>query len=388
MFNINRVFLIVLDSLGIGSLDDYPNYDDEISNTFGALTKNENLFIPNLIKLGFCNIDGVDYVKEENPRGSFLRLQEISKGKDSTAGHFEISGNVVDTPFPTFPDGFPKECIEKLEKAFGVGILCNKPYSGTEVIKDYGDQSISEKKVIVYTSADSVLQIAAHTSVFSIEKLYEICEKAREIMKNEWGVNRVIARPFDGEYPFVRNKMRKDFTVLPKGETVLETLQKKSFDVLSVGKIYDIFSGKGITKAIEAHDNDEVATGLLNAQKIDFSGLCFANFNDFDSKYGHRNNVSGYTECLNKVDVFLGEFLKNMRDDDVLFITADHGNDPSTQSTDHSREYTPCVIFGAHIKNGENLHTKVGLYNISSTILDIFNLSSKIGESFLPQILK
>lgn len=386
MSNIKRVFLIVLDSVGIGSLPDYKNFDDEQSNTFGALVKSNLLEIPTLTKIGFCNIDGVNYKKEDNPLGSFLRLQEISNGKDTTAGHFEICGEITRTPFVTFPNGFPKNCVEKLEEAFGTKILCNKPYSGTEVIKDYGEQSIREKRPIVYTSADSVLQIATHESVFSVEQLYDMCKKAREIMQGDWKVNRIIARPFIGEYPFVRSKMRKDFTVLPKNETALDILYKNNFDVLSVGKIFDIFSGRSITKNFEAHDNDEVETALFYAQKENFEGLCFANFNDFDSKYGHRNNVEGYALCLNKFDKFLKLFLQNMRDDDVLFITADHGNDPSTESTDHSREYTPCVVCGKNIKPGINLHTKEGLFNITTTILDMFNLKSNVGESFYSKI--
>lgn len=387
-YNIKRVFLIVLDSFGIGSLPDYKDFDDEKSNTFGALIKSGHLNIPNLKKLGLYNIDGINCENNSNSDGSFLRLREVSKGKDTTAGHFEICGEITKIPFPTFPNGFPKECIEKLENAFGAKILCNKTYSGTEVIKDYGEQSIRERKPIVYTSADSVLQIATHTSVFTIEELYTMCQKAREIMKGDFGVNRIIARPFEGEYPFTRSKMRKDFTVLPKNETALDILYKNNFEVISVGKIFDIFSGKSITKNFEAHENNEVANQLLKVQKEDFMGLCFANFNDFDSKYGHRNNVDGYALCLNEFDKFLGQFLKNMQSDDILFITSDHGNDPSTKSTDHSREYTPCLIYGEKIKPNCNLHTKTGLYNISATILDIFNLKANVGESFFGEIKK
>lgn len=383
-----RVFWIVLDSFGIGYTKDANKYGDVGSNTFGALIKTNKLKISTLNKLGLSNIDGVEYKYNKNAKGSYLRLAEVSAGKDTAVGHFEMCGLITEKPYPTFPNGFPKECIKKLEKAFGHKVLCNKAYSGTEVIKDYGEQSIKEKKPIVYTSGDSVLQIACHESSFSVEELYKMCEKAREIMQGDWQVDRIIARPFVDSYPFVRSDRRKDYALPPKQETALDILKNNHFDVISVGKIYDIFSSQGITQALPAHNNKESGEQLLNTQKMDFNGLCFCNFNDFDSKYGHRNNALGYTKALNEFDKVLKKFISKMRKHDVVIITADHGNDPSTESTDHSREYVPCLIYGNNIKANVNLGTKKGLFNMSATILDMFNLKAKKGKSFLKEIEK
>lgn len=383
-----RVFWVVLDSLGIGETVDSAEFGDAGSNTFKALVDTKLLKIPNLNKLGFSNIDVVNYKARKNPLGCYACVQEVSNGKDSAVGHFEMIGEITKKPYPLFPNGFPPECVKKLEKAFGAKILCNKPYSGTEVIKDYGKQSIKEKKPIVYTSGDSVLQIATHESVFSVDELYSMCEKARAIMQGEWGVNRIIARPFIGEWPYTRSDMRKDFALPPHTETALDILKKNKIDVIGVGKIYDIFAGKGITKHIPAHNNHEVGDVMLKLQKQEFNGLAFFNFNDFDSKYGHRNNAEGYARALNEFDMVLGEFLANMGQKDILIITADHGNDPATISTDHSRELVPLLVYGKCLRHNVDMGRIVGMYNTSATVLDMFNLKANMGESFLSNITK
>ncbi len=348
-----RVFLIVLDSVGIGALPDAAEYGDEGSNTLRACFDTGKLSLRYLTKLGLFNIEGCSYGgKAVSPTGRTARLRELSKGKDTTTGHWEMAGIVSEKPFPTYPNGFPPEIIEEFERRTGRKVLCNKPYSGTKVIADYGEEQMKTGGLIVYTSADSVFQIAAHEDVVPVDELYRYCGIAREILQGEHAVGRVIARPFEGTLPFERTPRRHDFSLTPPKKTVLDTLSEEGFDVIGVGKIHDIFAGKGLTESDNTIGNDADMWITSELQKMDFNGLCFVNLVDFDMKYGHRNDPVGYTLALNSFDKWLGGFLAKMRADDVLMITADHGCDPSTPSTDHSREYVPLIIFGQDITPG------------------------------------
>ncbi len=384
-----RVFLIVLDSFGVGNAPDAAAFGDEGSNTFKACYNFGKLNIPNMKKLGLFNIDGVDFgEREKEPLGAYARLVEESAGKDTTIGHWEIAGIISEKPLPVFPDGFPDEVIKEFEKRTGRKTLCNKPYSGTEVIKDYGAEHMKTGALIVYTSADSVFQVAANENVVPVKKLYEYCEIARDILKGDYAVGRVIARPFVGTSPenFVRTSNRHDFSLLPPSKTMLDILKDNGKDVLSVGKIIDIFAGQGITAFIRTVSNADGMVKTAEFQKKDFDGLCFVNLVDFDMKYGHRNDVAGYTNALNEFDIALGDFMKNMRGDDVLMLTADHGCDPSTPSTDHSRECVPLLICGNNVKSG-NLGTRKGFTCIAKTILSMFNLKNTFfGEDLAPEI--
>lgn len=373
-----RVFLIVLDSFGIGEMPDAFEFCDEGSNTLKAVSTSKYFKCDTLKKLGLFNIDGVDYLNsEKNPLASFVRLSEKSKGKDTTTGHWEIAGTVLDKPFPTFTDtGFPKNIVDKLEEAFNSKILCNKAYSGTQVILDYGKEHIKTKKPIVYTSADSVLQIACHEEIIPVEKLYEMCTKAREILMGDYAVGRVIARPFTGEYPnFVRTKNRHDFSLVPPKNNMLSIIKENGLDSIAVGKISDIFAETGITKAYKTKINSEALETLLEIQKQNFNGLCFVNLCDFDMLFGHRNDIDGYAKALTETDSYLEKFLQNIKEDDLLIVTADHGCDPSTPSTDHSREYIPCLIYNKN-KESENLGTKKGFNHIGATVLDYLNVTN------------
>ncbi len=384
-----RFFIIVLDSCGIGELPDANLWRDEGSNTLGAIRNNPAFNCPNLKKLGLFNIDdvggGID-----NPQGAFARLGELSMGKDTTIGHWEIAGLVSPKALPTYPNGFPKEIIDEFEKRTGRKTLCNKPYSGTEVIKDYGEEHIKTGALIVYTSADSVFQIAAHEEVVPVKELYRYCEIAREILVGDHGVGRVIARPFTGEYPFTRTANRHDFSLVPPKETMLDLLKNSGYETISVGKIYDIFAGKGLSESNRTCSNANGMEVTLELQKRDFNGLCFVNLVDFDMKFGHRNDVEGYAKAMTEFDGYLGEFLENMRDEDALIITADHGCDPSTSSTDHSREYVPMLMCGKNIKSGVNLGTRFGFCDISATVLEYFNVDKDktSGKSFLGEVIK
>ena len=367
-------YLIVLDSLGIGGAKDAAAFGDEGSNTYKAIYPYVNA--PCLRALGYNNIDGLDFadpVKE--PEASYGRLVEKSKGKDTTTGHYEIAGLIVRSPHPVYPDGFPSDIINKLCKAWGVdGVLGNKAASGTEIIKELGKEHEITGLPIVYTSADSVLQIAASIDTFGLERLYECCENARKIMSGKDSVGRIIARPFtkdkDGNY--YRTPDRRDYALEPPAKTVLNVLAEKGVEVVSVGKISDIFCGCGITKAIPAHGNKEVGEGILN-YKPEKDALVFANFVDFDMVYGHRNDVKGYADCLNAFDKILPDILNKVGDDDMLIITADHGCDPSTLSTDHSRENVPLIIYRKGGKT-ENLGTINGFYYIADRIAEFFNV--------------
>ncbi len=384
-----RVFLIVLDSFGIGEMPDAGRFSDEGSNTLASVRKNENFHCPNMERLGLFNIDGVEGGISE-PKGSFARLSELSLGKDTTIGHWEIAGIVSEDPLPTYPDGFPSEIIDEFERLTGRKTVCNLPYSGTEVIKDYGDHHLRTGDLIVYTSADSVFQIAAHEDLVPPEKLYDYCETARKLLVGKHGVGRVIARPFTGEYPFTRTSNRHDFSLVPPSATMLDLIKDAGLDVISVGKIYDIFAGRGVT---ESHKSVSNANGMEIAkalQEKDFSGLCFINLVDFDMKYGHRNDVAGYAAALSEFDAWADGFIRDMKSEDILIITADHGCDPETPSTDHSREYVPMLITGEAVKSGIDLGTRLGFSDISATILDYLGVSKgeTKGCSFLDKIRK
>lgn len=386
---IKRVFLIVLDSFGIGELPDAAKYNDVGSNTLRAVASSKSFDVPNLARLGLFNIDGVSFGNPcKNPIGSYARLAECSKGKDTTIGHWEISGIVSERPLPTYPNGFPQEVLEKFSALTGRKVLCNKPYSGTDVIRDYGREHIETGALIVYTSADSVFQIAAHEDVVPVEELYKYCEIARSILTGEHGVGRVIARPFIGAYPdFKRSSNRHDFSLVPPRTTMLDYLKGSGYEVLAVGKINDIFSGAGISESFKTSNNSEGMKRTMELLDRDFSGLCFVNLVDFDMLYGHRNDVDGYAEALTAFDLWLGDFIKKLGDDDVLMITADHGCDPSTESTDHSREYIPLLVYGREIAPSINVETRKCFSDIAATILDMFEAKGAVdGVSMLPQI--
>lgn len=383
-----RTFLIVLDSVGIGAMPDAGNWGDEGSNTLGSIRNHPDFSCPNLEKMGLFNIDGVGG-KTSSTRTCYARMTESSRGKDTTIGHWEIAGIYSEKPLPTYPNGFPKEVIDAFEKATGRGTLCNLPYSGTEVIKDYGEEHIRTGKLIVYTSADSVFQIAAHEDVVPIEELYRYCKIARELLQGEHGVGRIIARPFEGEYPFKRTSRRHDYSLTPPAATMPSIMKENGLDTISIGKIYDIFAGEGFTESYPTVNNEDGMDKTLVVANRDFNGLCFVNLVDFDMVYGHRNDVAGYARALTSFDKRLGELLPLLRDDDLLIITADHGCDPATPSTDHSREYTPMIAYGKKLKQNVNLGTRESFADIGSTVLEWHGLSSDgiYGKSFLKEIV-
>ena len=369
----NRIFLIVLDSFGIGNAPDAKNFGDEGANTLKSISKSEKFNIPNLTKLGLCNIVGVTLKEVIRPIGKFGALQELSMGKDTTIGHFEIAGIVSEKPLPTYPEGFPEEIIYEFEKQTGCGTLCNKAYSGTQVIADYGEEHLKTGKLIVYTSADSVFQIAAHTDVVPLEKLYEYCKIARKILVGKHAVGRVIARPFNGEYPFIRTADRHDFSVEPPEKTILDKLKENNLDVISIGKIADIFANRGITEKYFTHSNNEGMNKTFELLNKDFNGLAFTNLVDFDMKYGHRRDVDGYANAISEFDNWLNNFIPEMQDYDLLIITADHGCDPAFKGTDHTREQVPLIMYSKDIEP-ENLGIIKGYNYISKIISDNFNL--------------
>ena len=384
-----RVFLIVLDSFGIGEMPDSHAFGDEGSNTLGAIRNNENFNIPNLIKLGLFNIDGVGG-GIENPIGCYAKMAEKSKGKDTTVGHWELAGLISKKPLPTYPNGFPKSVIDEFEKKTGRKTLCNKPYSGTEVIKDYGDEHIKTGAFIVYTSADSVFQIAAHEDVIPLSELYKACLIAREILVGEHGVGRVIARPFTSKYPFKRTANRHDYSLIPPKETMLSLIKNAGKESISIGKINDIFAGVGITKSNPIKNNLDGTKKTIEIMDTNFEGLCFTNLVDFDMVYGHRNDVDGYAKAISEFDLYLDKIVSKLKKDDMLIITADHGCDPSTISTDHSREYTPMLLIGDNFKKGVNLNTRDSFSDISATILEYLGVDKKEtdGVSFLSKVIK
>ncbi|HHV95469.1 MAG TPA: phosphopentomutase [Clostridiaceae bacterium] len=387
-----RAVIIVLDSLGIGELPDAHKYGDSGSNTLGNIVKSIRGFrLPNLEKLGISNIEDVDYLPENpNPEASFGRMAEKSAGKDTTTGHWEISGIILDKPFPVYPDGFPPEIINEFERLTGTKVLGNIAASGTEIIKKLGKKHIETGYPIVYTSADSVFQIAANEDVIPVERLYEICQIARDILKGEHAVGRVIARPFIGtEGNFVRTDRRRDFSLAPPKKTLLDYISDNGYHVKAVGKIKDIFANKGITQSVHTHNNLDGIERTIEFINENFAGLIFTNLVDYDMLYGHRNDVRGYANALIEFDNKLPEILNSLKDDDILFITADHGCDPTTPSTDHSREYVPLIVYGKNLKKGVNLGTRETFADVAATITDYMGVEYKgEGESFLNLIIK
>ncbi len=369
----NRIFLIVLDSFGIGNAPDAETFDDFGANTLKSISQSPYFNITNLKKLGLCNIDGVELEKSDSPIAKFGALQELSNGKDTTIGHFEIAGIISEKYFPTYPNGFPDDIINEFSKQTECDILCNKPYSGTQVIADYGEEHIKTGKLIVYTSGDSVFQIAAHTDVVPLDKLYEYCKIARKILVGEHAVGRVIARPFNGKHPFTRTADRHDFSVEPPAETVLDKLKSNNYDVISIGKIADIFANRGITESHYTHSNNDGMAKTLELADRNFNGLVFTNLVDFDMKYGHRRDVDGYAKAIAEFDDWLNEFLPKLKNNDLLIITADHGCDPAFKGIDHTREQVPLLMYSNNIKP-ENLGTIKGYNYISKIISDNFDL--------------
>ena len=386
-----RVFLIVLDSFGIGNAPDAADFGDEGANTLHTITQSPEYDTPNMNKLGLSRIDGIDYLeKVENVIGSYGRLQEASRGKDTTIGHWEIAGIISPQALPTYPNGFPKELLDEFSKRTGRGVLCNLPYSGTDVIRDYGEEHIRTGKLIVYTSADSVFQIAAHEDVVPVEELYRYCEIARELLTGEHGVGRVIARPFTDAAPnFRRTSNRHDFSLLPPKDTMLDILQREGYDTYGVGKIYDIFAGKGIAHTQRIKDNVDGMEKTIALQDEDFNGLCFVDLVDFDMMYGHRNDIEGYAKAATTFDEQLGTFMERMKPEDILMITADHGCDPGFKGTDHSRECVPFLVYGDSVKEGVDLGTRKTFADISATVLDMFGIENTTdGTSFKGEIYK
>lgn len=386
-----RVFLVVLDSVGIGELPDAELYGDEGSNTLAACTKSEAFSMPNMERLGLFDIEGVTHLKKGTvaPEGVYGRAKEASKGKDTTIGHWEIAGIVSERPLPTFPGGFPQELLIEFSARTGRKVLCNKPYSGTDVIRDYGKEHMETGALIVYTSADSVFQIAAHEDVVPVEELYRYCEIARELCQGIYGVGRVIARPFEGEYPFTRTPRRHDYSLVPPERTMLNILADNGYDVIGVGKIHDIFAGSGLTEFVRTADNADGIEKMLAYGDRDFNGLCFVNLVDFDMKYGHRNDVEGYAKALSYFDEQLPRMIEKLNENDLLLITADHGCDPSTPSTDHSREYVPIVAVGPSVKSNVNLGTLESFADTGATVLDWFGIFGGIaGSSYRNRIVK
>ncbi len=396
-----RVFLIVLDSVGIGEMPDAADYGDAGSNTIRSCAADSKFSLPYAEAYGLFDIEGLEDLKGINLPAGYdpkkyavkpsivAKMKEASRGKDTTIGHWEIAGIVSENPLPTFPNGFPDALISEFSRRTGRKVLCNKPYSGTEVIKDYGREAVEKGALIVYTSADSVFQIAAHEAVIPVDMLYKYCEIARELCVGEYGVGRVIARPFEGEWPYKRTSRRHDFSVVPPKKTMLNIMKDAGLDVLAVGKINDIFAGSGVTDTVRTVDNPDGIKKTLERMDVDFNGLCFVNLVDTDMVYGHRNDVPGYAAALSYFDSYLPSIVNKLRPDDLLFITADHGCDPGTPSTDHSREYVGVVAIGDKLKNGINLGIRETFADTGATILDYFGIKGGIaGTSYLDEIIK
>ncbi len=385
-----RVFLIVLDSVGAGEAPDAGIFDDAGCDTLGTCVRSGKLAVPNLEKLGVYNLLGTSfYSPRKEVAGACAKLREKSMGKDTTVGHWEIAGVVSEKPMPTYPCGFPEEVIEKFERAVGRKAICNQVYSGTEVIKDYGKEHVETGKLIVYTSADSVFQIAAHEEIVPLEELYEDCRKARALLEGEHAVGRVIARPFVGEYlSYKRTVNRHDFSLTPPRPTVLDAMKDAGYAVIGVGKINDIFAGQGLTETYPNEGNQKNMELTLSLADRDFSGMCFVNLVDFDMLYGHRNDIEGYVRALNEVDIQIGQMMEKMKEDDILIITADHGCDPGFKGTDHSREYVPCLCYGSRVRPGVNLGIRESYADIAASVSEYFSLNYRgDGESFLKNIL-
>lgn len=388
-----RIFLLVIDSLGIGYSPDSEEYGDVGSNTLKSIRQSKKLFIPNMEKIGLYNIDGVEKGSVTTPIGAYARLQEASKGKDTTIGHWEIAGIITNIPFPVYPNGFPEEIINKFQEETGRKVICNKPYSGTEVIRDYGKLHMETGALIVYTSADSVFQIAAHEEIIPVKKLYEYCRIARKILTGKNAVGRVIARPFIGDSlsGFKRTSGRHDFSLEPPEDTMLDILQNNGLSVIGIGKIKDIFAGRGLDKKYTTStiDNEDGMKKTSSLVQEKFDGLVFVNLVETDMVYGHRRDIDGYAGAVSKIDKWLGDFMHKMKQNDILMITGDHGCDPGfTKTTDHTREYVPLLVYGKKIKQDINLGTRKTFADIEATILDLFEISSlKNGKSFKGNVL-
>ena len=386
-----RVFLIVLDSFGIGQLPDASQFGDFDVNTLAACATSKKLDIPNMTAVGLGNIDGVDCLKKaENPTGAYGRCREASMGKDTTIGHWEIAGIVSPNPLPTYPNGFPVEVLEAFEKATGRGCLCNKPYSGTEVIKDYGEEQRKTGKWIIYTSADSVFQVAANEEFIPLEELYDACHNARELLQGKHGVGRVIARPYVGNEKdgYTRTSNRHDYSLLPPKATMMDAVKAAGLDVLSVGKIHDIFAAQGDTDFIYNKSNADGMQHTLDYADRDFHGLCFVNLVDFDMLFGHRRDIDGYAHALTEFDRWLPNLMSKLGKDDIVMITADHGCDPSyTKTTDHTREYIPLMVMGPNVKS-VNLGTRETYADIAATVTELLGVPFETpGKSFAKEIL-
>lgn len=385
-----RVFLIVLDSFGIGEAPDADKFFDSGANTLKSCFSTGILDIKNMISLGLSSIYGNEYLGAcDNCCGAYAKLTERSMGKDTTTGHWELAGLISYKPMPTYPDGFPSDVISRFEELTGRKVICNKPYSGTDVIRDYGLEHIKTGALIVYTSADSVFQIAAHEDIVSTEELYHCCETARKLLVDDNAVGRVIARPFTGSAgSFVRTPNRRDFSLKPPSRTMLNAISEAGMSVISVGKIYDIFCGSGISQSFLTHGNAEGMAVTSKISQTDFEGLCFVNLVDFDMIYGHRNNAVGYAEALNEFDRWLGTFLELLRSDDILIITADHGCDPGDISTDHTREYVPLLLYGKVVKSTD-LGTLNTFSDVAAFVCEYLGVNYVCeGKSFLNKILR
>ena len=388
---VKRIFLIVLDSCGVGAAPDSERFGDIGVNTLRSCAASPKFSIPHLIEAGLGNLDGIDYLpKTDHPTAALARLQEASMGKDTTIGHWEIAGIVSPNPLPTYPQGFPQEVLEEFEKQTGRGVLCNLPYSGTDVIRDYGEEQKKTGKWIVYTSADSVFQVAANENWIPLEELYDACRKARAILRGKHGVGRVIARPFVGENAgdFRRTSNRHDFSLEPPKQTMLDAIKAAGLDTLAVGKIYDIFAGQGTTEHVFNKSNADGMAHTDDYAARNFHGLCFVNLVDFDMQYGHRRDVDGYANALTEFDTWLGQFLPKLEEDDLVMITADHGCDPAyTATTDHTREYVPLVVLGKQVKP-VNLGTRKSFADIAATVTELLNVPFETpGKSFAREIL-
>lgn len=388
----SRVIWMIIDSVGIGALPDSEKFGDINVDTLGNIVRKcKDIKIPNMVKLGLANIEGIDTLESiEYPIGSYGRASEVSKGKDTTTGHWEMTGVLVETPFKTYENGFTEDIIEEFERRTNRKVIGNKPASGTAILDELGEQHMKTGEIIVYTSADSVFQIAAHEEIVSLDELYKMCEIAREIMMGDNAVARIIARPFVGKPgSFERTSNRRDYSLSPFEDTVLDNVKNAKMDVVGVGKIEDIFNQQGITEAIHTHDNMDGVDQTINYMKKENTGLIFTNLVDFDSKYGHRRDVEGYKKALEEFDARIPEILENMNEDDILIINSDHGNDPTYKGTDHTREYIPILVYGKKIKSGLNLGTRKSFADIGATVADILNVEMpKHGNSFKNEIMK
>ena len=386
MRQIRRAFVIVLDGFGIGAAPDAARFGDEGACTLKSVYETGEARIPHLLSLGLGEICGNGYLPRREPRGVYARLSERSGGKDTTVGHWELAGLVTAHALPTYPQGFPDGLMRELSRRTGRGILCNRPYSGTAVIRDFGDAHLASGDLIVYTSADSVCQIAAHESVISPEDLYGICRTAREIFSGEHAVGRIIARPFEGTHPFVRTPRRRDFSLLPPCKTLLDAMAESGLDVIGVGKIEDIFAAQGITRSLHTASNREgmdVTRALLDE---DFHGLAFVNLVEFDMVYGHRRDPVGYARALSEFDEFLGEFCRVLGEDDLLIVTADHGTDPNfMKTTDHTREDVPFLTWRRGVRPSDGGHLN-GFHTVGATVAELFGLSMPSGTESTPSL--